>query len=82
MPYIRVIPAIEATGLLKRLYEGAQRRAGRVWNIVSIMSLQPRTMQAVIDGMYASIMYGESGLSRAQREMIAVVVSVANHCHY
>ncbi|MCA1605632.1 MAG: carboxymuconolactone decarboxylase family protein [Acidobacteria bacterium] len=27
-------------------------------------------------------MRGPSGLSRVQREMIAVVVSAANHCHY
>ena len=82
MPYIRVIPVEEATGLLKRLYDNAYRRAGHVWNIVSIMSLRPRTMQAAIDGMYATIMFGESGLSRAQREMIAVVVSAANRCPY
>ena len=54
MPYIRVIPIEEATGLLKRLYENAIRRAGRIWNIVSIMSVQPRTMQASIDGLYAA----------------------------
>lgn len=82
MPYIRVIPSDEATGLLKRLYENALRRAGRIWNIVAIMSVQPRVMQASIDGMYATIMFGESGLSRAQREMIAVVVSAANRCPY
>ena len=81
MPYIRVISVEEATGLLKRLYENALRRAGRVWNIVAIMSLQPRTMQASIDGLYATLMFGESGLSRAQREMIAVV-SAANRCPY
>ena len=82
MPYIRVIPIEKATGLLKRLYENAIRRAGRIWNIVSIMSVQPRTMQASIDGLYAALMFGESGLSRAQREMIAVVVSAANRCPY
>lgn len=82
MPYIRTIPPEEATGLLKRIYDDAIRRAGRVWNVVSIMSIQPRTMQAAVDRLYSTIMYGESGLSRAQREMIAVVVSAANSCHY
>lgn len=82
MPYIRTIPPAEATGLLKRIYGDAVRRAGRIWNIVSIMSIQPRTMQAAVERLYATIMYGESGLSRAQREMIAVVVSAANSCHY
>src|SRR5207244_9587976 len=31
---------------------------------------------------YDELMRGESGLSKAQREMIAVVVSVTNRCHY
>jgi alkylhydroperoxidase family enzyme len=82
MPYIRVIPIEEAGGLLKRLYDNAIRRAGKIWNIVSIMSVNPHAMQASIDGMYGTLMFGESGLSRAQREMIAVVVSATNRCHY
>jgi alkylhydroperoxidase family enzyme len=32
--------------------------------------------------LYRTIMYGESGLSRAEREAIAVCVSAANECHY
>ena len=32
--------------------------------------------------LYSSIMFGESPLTRAQREMIAVVTSEANDCHY
>ena len=31
---------------------------------------------------YDELMRGESGLSKAQREMIAVVVSATNRCHY
>ena len=33
-------------------------------------------------GLYRTIMYGDSPLSRAEREAIAVAVSVANSCHY
>jgi alkylhydroperoxidase family enzyme len=32
--------------------------------------------------LYGSIMFGPSPLSRAQREMIAVVTSTVNDCHY
>jgi alkylhydroperoxidase family enzyme len=32
--------------------------------------------------LYAAIMFGPSELSRADRELLAVVVSVANDCHY
>jgi alkylhydroperoxidase family enzyme len=32
--------------------------------------------------LYSTIMFGDSPLSRTQREMIAVVTSQVNECHY
>jgi alkylhydroperoxidase family enzyme len=32
--------------------------------------------------LYRTVMFGPSGLSRAEREAIAVAVSVANGCRY
>ena len=59
----------------------AIQRAGRVFGIVRTMSLAPRVLKASM-GLYRAIMFAEAGLSRRQREMIAVVVSRANDCHY
>lgn len=81
MPWITVIGLAEAAGLLKQQYDAAIKRAGRVWNIVSIMSQNPRAMKASMD-FYGALMHGDSPLSRSQREMIAVVVSRANSCVY
>jgi alkylhydroperoxidase family enzyme len=81
MPWIKQVSIGEATGLLKSQFEAALKRAGRVWHIVHIMSLNPRTLRDSI-AFYATIMMGDSPLSRAQREMLAVVVSSENHCHY
>lgn len=81
MPWIRVIEPDEAIGFLKKQYDLAIKRAGRIWHIVSIMSQNPRTMKASMD-FYGAIMYGRSPLSRGQREMLAVVVSVNNGCVY
>lgn len=81
MPYIKQITLDQASGLLKRELEKAVARAGRVWNIVQIMSLNARTMKASME-MYGATMFKESPLSRQQREMLAVVVSRVNHCHY
>ncbi len=81
MPWIRVFRLDEARGLLKAQYEAALERAGRIWNITSIMSQSPRVMQASME-LYRAIMYGSSPLSRSQREMLAVVVSSVNHCVY
>lgn len=81
MPHVHVFEYDEATGITRREYDAALRRAGRVWNIVSIQSQLPEVMR---DSMriYQSIMFGPSPLSRAQREMMAVVTSQANECHY
>ncbi len=81
MPWINVISKDEAEGFLKREYKSAMKRAGRIWNIVSIMSQNPRSMKASMD-FYGAIMHGPSPLSRSQREMLATVVSAVNHCVY
>jgi len=81
MAWIKTIPEEEAEGNLKRQYDAAIKRAGRVYNIVKINSLKPDLMRTFMQ-IYLQLMFGPSGLSRAQREMIAVVVSKVNQCHY
>jgi uncharacterized peroxidase-related enzyme len=81
MPYIKQVEDHEAQGSAKRELDKAYKRAGRVWNIVRIMTPNPETLHASMN-MYSAIMHGESPLSRAQREMLATVVSQANHCVY
>ena len=81
MPYIDIVSLERATGLLKKQYEAALARAGRIWGIVSIMSPNPRAMKVSMD-FYKTLMYGPSPLSRGRREMLAVVVSATNHCVY
>jgi alkylhydroperoxidase family enzyme len=81
MSWIRLTLPDEATGLLAQEYAAAMRRAGRVWNIVSLMSPNPPVLRASM-GLYSALMHGPSELSRAQREMLAVVVSACNGCRY
>ena len=71
----------DATGVTRNEYEAATGRAGRIWNIVSIQSQLPEVMRDSMR-LYSTIMFGDSPLSRAQREMIAVVTSQVNECHY
>lgn len=81
MPYIHQFSDDEATGAAKRELEAAEERAGRVWNIVRIMTPNAEALSASMV-MYRVLMFGASPLSRAQREMLAVVVSRINHCVY
>lgn len=81
MARIRTVPPEEATGLLKQQYDAAIKRAGRIFHIVSLQSLNPRVLAASIE-LYKALMMGPSSLSRADREMIATAVSSANRCFY
>ncbi|MCB9149916.1 MAG: carboxymuconolactone decarboxylase family protein [Caldilineaceae bacterium] len=81
MPWIQQIPVADATGLLKEEFDAALARAGRVWNIVHIMSLNPNVMRASMN-MYKALLHDESPLSRVQREMLATVVSAELACPY
>ncbi len=81
MPWIKTVAVDDAQGRLKALYAAAIARAGRVFGIVRSMSLAPGTLQASM-GLYRQIMFQKGGLSRFQRELIAVVVSRSNGCHY
>lgn len=50
-------------------------------HILASHSLNPKALQGHL-ALYRAVMFGESPLSRAEREAIAVVVSAANDCHY
>ena len=81
MPHIRQIEVDEATGLLAKEYDAAIDRAGKVFNIVKAMCLNPIVLNRSME-LYKAIMFGPSELSRIERELLATVVSTANDCHY
>ncbi len=81
MAWIKMVPPEGAEGRLKQEYDRAVRRAGKVFNILRIQSLNPDMLHASMQ-MYLAAMYGPSGLTRVEREMLGTVVSWANHCFY
>ena len=82
MAWIQTVDAAEATGIVKAEYDAAMERAGQLYNIVKLFSVRPKSMKAFFE-LYKVVMHDdESPLSRAQREMIATVVSKVNQCHY
>ncbi len=81
VPHIRLIEVDEATGALAEEYAAAIARAGKVFNIVKAMCLNPGVLERSM-ALYKAIMFGPSELSRVERELLAVVVSTANDCHY
>ncbi len=81
MAWIKVISEEEATGRLQELYAKLVEPWGGVDNIMKIHSLNVPSLDAHFQ-IYKTLMRGRSGLSRIQREMIAVVASAANRCRY
>lgn len=82
MPFIRTIAPEEATGLLRRIYDAALRRAGKVFAVVRVQSQQPRVLEASTE-LYVRTMHAtDEPLTRAQRELLAAYVSRINDCEY
>ena len=81
MSWIEEIEVSEAEGKLAQVYAELLEKRGKVANILQAHSLNPDAMASHVD-LYMTIMFGKSGLSRAEREAIAVVVSATNDCDY
>ena len=81
MAWIKTIDETKAEGELKNQYDDLVEPWGGVDNILKIHSLNPKSLAAHVQ-LYKTVMYGKSPLRRPDREMIAVVVSTVNQCHY
>jgi len=80
--WIEMIPEEKAEGELREWYDRTRDpEFGRVDNILRIHSLNPTSLRDHYE-LYRHVMYGRSGLTRVEREMVAIVVSAANRCHY
>ncbi|MDZ7720530.1 MAG: carboxymuconolactone decarboxylase family protein [Balneolaceae bacterium] len=81
MPFIEVIEPEEAAGSLKEIYDDLIQSRGKLAMVHKIQSLNPESITAHMD-LYMKVMFGKSPLKRAQREMMAVIVSAVNQCEY
>ena len=71
-----------AEGELAELYDELRSpQTGAVDNVLKIHSLHLQSMRDHAQ-IYRTSMHGRGGLRRSEREMIAVVVSAINRCHY
>ena len=81
MSWIEEIEVDEAEGQLAAMYDQLVKQRGKISNILKVHSLNPAAMGNHLD-LYMTLMFGRSGLSRLEREAIAVVVSANNECEY
>ena len=66
---------------LGAVYDKCVEKLGFVPNVLRAYSLRPQKLRNFM-AMYNELMLGPSGLSKLEREMVAVVVSSANRCYY
>ncbi|HAF68851.1 MAG TPA: hypothetical protein DCX77_04800 [Acidimicrobiaceae bacterium] len=84
MAWIEIVPDEEWADdeALESLYgRVVDKSSGRIDYIMSVHSLNPRGL-AAHDGVYRSAMAGTQSLRKVERELIALVVSLENECHY
>ncbi|NTU79437.1 MAG: peroxidase-related enzyme [Chloroflexales bacterium] len=66
---------------IQELFAKNREKPGFVPNVFRALSLRPEVLRGFI-ALYDSLMAAEGGLTKVEREMIAVAVSAQNHCHY
>ena len=74
-------PDGEPTPDIAAYFAKCQEKLGFVPNVLRAYAFDNKKLQAFID-MVDDLMLADSGLSKLEREMIAVAVSAVNHCHY
>ena len=81
LSWLRVPPEEDAPPGVHELYDRANEKLGFIPNVLRAYAVRPRHLE-LWNAFYDDLMRGDSTLTRPQREMIAVVVSTVNRCHY
>ena len=82
--HIHVLPVPEISDLdedLQKYFRICEEKLGLIPNVLRSYTLRPDRLRRFIDS-YNEIMLADSGLSKLEREMIAVTVSSCNRCYY
>jgi uncharacterized peroxidase-related enzyme len=82
--HVMKLPVPAEAGLdedIKKYFQVCRDKLGLVPNVLRAYALRPEKLRA-FGKMYNDLMLGESGLSKLEREMVAVVVSAVNRCYY
>lgn len=80
--WIHMVPAAEATGTLKAMYEKVKTPHGTVDNVMRVHSLRPHTMEGHL-ALYRSVLHhSDNKLPLWFLECVAVATSLLNRCEY
>jgi uncharacterized peroxidase-related enzyme len=71
----------ELTPAMRAYFDKCMEKLGFVPNVLQAYAFDMAKLEAFV-AMYNDLMLAPSGLSKLEREMIAVAVSSENHCYY
>ena len=74
-------PSEDLSEATRAYFAKCEEKLGLVPNVLLSYAFDEKKLRAFTD-MYNDLMLGDSGLSKLEREMIAVAVSSVNHCFY
>ena len=74
-------PAADLSPPMRAYFDKCMEKLGMVPNVLKAYAFDEAKLQAFSD-FYNDLMLGDSGLSKLERELIAVAVSSVNHCYY
>jgi uncharacterized peroxidase-related enzyme len=66
---------------IRQRLQTVEQKAGFIPNVMRVLARRPAEFRAFM-AYHDALMEGDSGLSKAEREMIVVATSGANHCQY
>lgn len=75
------LPEVKLSESMSAYFRKCKERLGFVPNVLKAYAFDMAKLEAFV-AMYNDLMLGPSGLSKAEREMIAVAVSSQNRCYY
>jgi uncharacterized peroxidase-related enzyme len=75
------LPAAKLSPAMSAYFKKCQDRLGFVPNVLVAYAFDMAKLESFV-ALYNDLMLGDSGLSKLEREMIAVAVSSQNRCYY
>jgi uncharacterized peroxidase-related enzyme len=75
------LPAAELTPAMRAYFDKCTEKLGFIPNVLAAYAFDMAKLEAFV-AMYNDLMLAPSGLSKLEREMIAVAVSAHNRCYY
>ena len=75
------LPPVKLSAAMNAYFKKCQDRLGFVPNVLLAYAFDNGKLESFV-ALYNDLMLGDSGLSKLEREMIAVAVSSQNRCYY